>query len=286
MYKDSDVSEKSFNLNEKPQELFERMKDAEILATEEEFHLEKLENCLYDVFKEYGEKSLEENNEKIFMSLSGGLDSTLCLAFLRKIFPEKEIVTFTIGGSEQHPDVVHSRIASEKFKTEHNELIPTAQEINDTLMEYKEKFGDELKEATETGDFDTFLLYKYISKFKPKVLLSHDGIDELMGGYPEHRWNDNTKAKEEAFKKYWEKLVPEHLDPLVKTGKIFDIDILYPYIDDAVIEIVSKIPLDLRTTKEVSKKPLKDIAKNLGVPNEIIERKKEGRVGALYHFKK
>ena len=209
------------------------------------------------------------------------------MAFLRKNFPEYEIVTFTIGGSEKHPDVVAARIVAKKYQTKHNEYIPVPKEIGDAMIEYSERknvFSEDLKKASETGDFDTYLLYKYISKFSPKVILAHDGIDELLGGYPQHRWNDGYEEKKQNFIKYWEELIPGHIDPLNEATKHFNIDVLYPYLDKTIIDIISRIPLDSRTTKEGSKIPLREIARKLNVPNEIIERKKEGRVGALAHF--
>ncbi|MFH1657052.1 MAG: asparagine synthase-related protein [bacterium] len=263
--------------------LFEKLEKANILPTEKrKWSVEELKQNLNNVFQEYGKIALEKNNGKIFTTLSGGLDSTLGLAFLRKNFPENEIVTFSMGGNTNHPDILHARIAAEKFGSKHNEFIPNENEIQEALAEYKEKFQEDELEATKTGDVDVYLLYKYISKFKPNILLVHDGIDELMGGYWNHRKDVTKKEKEKIFTDYWKALVPNQLEPLTKTSDNFNINLLFPYLDQRIIEAVSCIPLEDRTSKEISKKPLKEIAKELGVPKEIIERPKRGQVGMLH----
>lgn len=267
---------------EKCGDFFERIERVDILPSKEkEWSLEGLKQDLESVFCEYGKIALEKNNGKIYTTLSGGLDSTLSLAFLRKNFPKNEIITFSMGGSVNHPDILHARLAAEKFGSSHNEFIPEASEIQEALEEYKVKFQSDLKEAVKTGDADVYLLYKYISKFHPNVLLAHDGIDELMGGYWNHRKDVAKAEKEKIFVDYWKELVPNHLEPLIKTADNFGINFLFPYLDQGIIESIACIPLEDRTSVEISKKPLREIAKELGIPKEILERPKRGQVGML-----
>ena len=267
---------------EKYGDLLKRVAEADILPTGEgEWSLEEFRQRLDNVFKEYGIAALARNNGKIFTTLSGGLDSTLSLAFLRKNFAEDEIVTFSMGGSVNHPDILYARLAAEKFGSSHNEFIPTADEIQEALAEYKERFQAGLEEATKTGNADVYLLYKHISNFHPNTLLVHDGIDELMGGYWNHRKDVPEEERRKIFADYWKVLIPDHLKPLIGTSADFNIDLLFPYLDQRIIEVVSHIPLKDRTSVETSKKPLREIARELGVPKEIIERPKRGQVGML-----
>jgi asparagine synthase (glutamine-hydrolysing) len=268
---------------EKYGEFLKRVEETDILPTGEgEWSPEELRQIFEDVFNKYGLEALAKNNGKIFTTLSGGLDSSLALALLRENFPTDEIVTFSMGGSTEHPDVLHARLAAEKFGSNHHEFIPTPDEIQEALAEYKkENEKSDLEMAAKTGDADVYLLYKYMSRFNPNTLLVHDGIDELMGGYWNHRKEATEEEKREVFAGYWKVLVPDHLNPLIGTSSNFDINLLFPYLDPKIIEIASHIPLSERTSVETSKKPTRELARELGVPKEILERPKRGQVGML-----
>lgn len=260
-----------------------RTTEIDIVSPEEnpDWSLNEPKGKLETAIRRAGEESLEENNGIIYTTLSGGIDSTLCLCFLRKIFgPETEIVTFTLGGSEAHPDIQNARLVSEKYKTRHYELIPTPEEIHEGLEEFrKEKPDEDLKEAVERGDFDVYLLLKKISESKPNTLIMLSGIDEQLGGYWEHRRNSSPTKRKEVFRELWRKFRDEQLKPTVESSRRFDITVLFPYLDEELVEFVSKIPVKDRTSKEVSKIPLRQIAGELGVPQEVIERTKRGASG-------
>jgi asparagine synthetase B (glutamine-hydrolysing) len=268
--------------NNEYEELFNKIKNESILPNpnQQETSQEKLQEILGLVFKEYGERIIEANDGKILTTLSGGLDSTIALAFLRKNFPDIQIETFTMGGDEQHPDVQHARIAAKKFESVHHEFLPTPDDIQEAFYEFKRMFPD-VDVIKQHGQLDVFMLYQYIKKFNPKTIIVHDGIDELMGGYWTHRKETEPNKKAEIFVDLWKKVVPDHLEPLTRTANYFDISLLFPYLDSRVVSAISQIPLDKRTSKSQSKIPLKNIAQNIDVPQEIIDRPKRGQVGML-----
>ena len=272
----------NLNINENEggyDSLFARIKNSVIVPqNEHEWSVESLDSTLNSVFADYGQKAIEANNGSIYMTLSGGLDSTLALAYLRKNFPDSEIVTFTMGGYENHEDVKHARIASEKYQSNHHEIIATADDIAEAINEYQAKFPDaNLEMATKYGDLDVYLLYKKIAEKNPKVVLTFEGIDELAGGY----WPHRDQATEETYEKYWRKLIPDHLEPLTATAESFGINLEFPYLDERVIKQIAEIPIEQRSDFDEGKKPLRKIAREMGLPSEIIERPKEGQVGML-----
>jgi len=265
------------------QEFFERVKNTDILPSpdnQKETEQKELQEVLSTVFKEYGEQAIKINDGRIFTTLSGGLDSTIALAFLRKNFPGATIETFTMGGDENHPDLQHARLAAKKFNSTHHEFIPSPDEIQGALDEFKKAFPD-VDIMRHHGSLDVFMLYQYLEKSRPRTVIVHDGIDELMGGYWGHRKEIEPIKKAEAFTNFWQRLVPDHLEPLARTANHFNIKLLFPYLDSRIISAISQIPLDERTTKALSKIPLRNIAQELGVPQEIIDRPKRGQVGML-----
>lgn len=244
---------------------------------------EELEDHLLATFKKAGEEALNANKGIIYTTLSGGIDSTLSLALLRKsLGPGVKIVTFTMGGDANHPDIKYARLASKKYNTEHHEFIPTADDIQSSLGDFKTDRPDEdLKKAVKKGDFDVFLLYKYISSFKPKTVIVHDGIDEQMGGYWAHQKDISKEERKEIFRDLWQRLELEHLESLIKSSQRFSVHLLLPYLDEKLVNFIAKIPVEDRASNNIGKKPLKRIASRLGVPAGIIYRPKRGAIGML-----
>jgi asparagine synthase (glutamine-hydrolysing) len=116
--------------------------------------------------------------------LSGGLDSGSIVALMSQIsnFP---VETFTIGFNEKDYDERKgARLVANKFKTNHNEFVVEPEHFEDALQRilfhYDEPFGD--SSAIPTG---------YISKCarqKVKMVLTGDGGDEVLSGYPTYLW--------------------------------------------------------------------------------------------------
>ena len=266
-------------------EIFETVKTIDVVSQENKnWSLDELEVLFDDSFKKAGQKALKDNKGVIYTTLSGGLDSTLSLALLKKsLGSEVKIVTFTMGGDEEHPDIKYGRLAAKKFKTEHHEFIPTLNEIHTGLEDFKkDRPNEDLEKAVFKGDFDGYLLYKYLSHFRPKTVIVHDGIDEQMGGYWEHRNKRITEyERKEQFRIFWGKLKSEHLDGLIKTSQGFGIHLLFPYLDEELVGFIAKIPVGDRVKEEIGKIPLREIAEKLEVPRGIINRRKRGAVGML-----
>lgn len=264
-------------------ELFDRIKSTNILPDPdkpEETEQKNLQEILSSVFKEYGGQAIKINDGKIFTTFSGGLDSTTALALLRRNFPDTTIETFTMGGDENHPDIQHARLAAQKFGSIHHEFIPSSDEIQEAFYEFKKTFPD-VDPILHHGSLDVFMLYQYLKKAHSRMVIAHDGIDELLGGYWGHRKEIELTKKAEAFTHFWQRLVPDHLEPLIRTAGHFNIKLLLPYLDSRIVSAISQIPLDERTTKVLSKIPLRIIAQDLGVPQQIIDRPKRGQVGML-----
>lgn len=221
---------------------------------------------------------LKINKGVICTTLSGGLDSSFCLAKIREIVePDVEIHTLTTGGSEEYPDIQFARIISWRFNTVHHELIPSEGAIKKAEKKLYSLWKDE---SRRPGNVAVFLTYQNIARYGFKCVIAHDGIDELLGGYWEHRKHDDEKKKAEVFREFWGRLEKEHLFLLERKAQHFGIQVVLPYLQKAVVEYISKIPLASRTTFKESKVPLRTIAKKY-LPREVIGRNKKGFCSAL-----
>ena len=87
-----------------------------------------IQNSIIETPEIFIEKSIRETisdqvknkNEKIGISLSSGIDSTLILALLREEFPSIEIESLSIKFSESVDETENSKKISEKFETNHH----------------------------------------------------------------------------------------------------------------------------------------------------------------------
>lgn len=110
--------------------------------------------------------------------LSGGLDSSLIVALIRKKLGLK-IHTFSAGFSDTHLTEHHTaRRTAEYLGTIHHEKIITPEEIK--------KFNKIIDKMDEPNADTSCLPYYFLSEFARntvKVIISGDGADELFAGY-------------------------------------------------------------------------------------------------------
>jgi asparagine synthase (glutamine-hydrolysing) len=111
--------------------------------------------------------------------LSGGLDSSTITALASEIVKEP-VKTFSLG-SDNPPDneLGYAKIVSEKFETEHKELMVHADSI---IKNIKKIFWHMDEPIGDTALVPEFFLSK-LAKNKVKIILSGGGGDELFGGY-------------------------------------------------------------------------------------------------------
>lgn len=209
----------------------------------------------------YVEEALKsKKDEKLALALSGGIDSCILAYCLKELAFNFRV--YTLCSSLDHPDCVHATLFAKRYKLEHEIFIPS-------------------KAMIEQAKGSVYLLLMQSAKQSGhQTIVCGDGIDEQFGGYPEHRWPKNM-TKRQAFEMHWEKLIPKHLIPLNAAAELANIEVILPYLNTQIIKAASVIPIDQRTDKKEGKIPLKQIARHLHFPQEIIEREKWGLVHAL-----
>ncbi|MBN4078726.1 asparagine synthase (glutamine-hydrolyzing) [Gammaproteobacteria bacterium AH-315-C21] len=114
--------------------------------------------------------------------LSGGLDSTAIVALMSEVssFPVK---TFSVGFEESsYSELRYAEKVAKHFKTDHHELTVTHDELIKHLPSLI-KFRD--APVSEPSDIPIYLLALEASK-TVKMVLTGEGSDEILGGYPKH----------------------------------------------------------------------------------------------------
>ncbi len=117
--------------------------------------------------------------------LSGGLDSSLTVALMKKLRDGGEVQTFAAGFSDPRFDELpYARQVSEAVGTVHHEVMVSSEDFRD-LWEPLSWHRD--GPMSEPADIAIFKIAKQ-ARQHVKVLLSGEGSDEIFGGYPKYAY--------------------------------------------------------------------------------------------------
>jgi asparagine synthase (glutamine-hydrolysing) len=117
------------------------------------------------------------------VALSGGLDSSGIVALLAQQNGGGKVDTFTVGHGTDDPDVVSARLVAEHCRTNHHEIIVSAENIADLTPRVVWHLEEPL------GQMETvqmYVNYREAARFV-KVLLIGEGADECFGGYERYK---------------------------------------------------------------------------------------------------
>ena len=120
----------------------------------------------------YVKKQNFSSEKQISIALSGGIDSTLSLAIIRKIYPDLKIKAISIKFADSIDETsIASKIAN-KLNVDH-EIIP----IKNFLLELPKAIS-----ITKQPFWDLHWYY-VVKNTSSSHIISGDGGDELFGGY-------------------------------------------------------------------------------------------------------
>jgi asparagine synthase (glutamine-hydrolysing) len=134
-----------------------------------------------DVLLQNSVKMMLRSDVPIGVFLSSGLDSSSIIAYMRN-FIKGPIKTFTIGFDDKsYSEAKGAKAIAKRFETEHHEISlenNLIELIFNSIEHFGEPFGDNASLAT-------MMLSKATSN-SVKVVLTGDGGDEILAGYPTH----------------------------------------------------------------------------------------------------
>ena len=119
--------------------------------------------------------------------LSGGIDSSAIVALMAGHSPQA-IRTYSVGFAEAaYSELASARVIADQFHTHHHELTVTREQLVDQLPVVT-RYRD--APVAEPSDVPIHLL-AVAARRDVKMVLTGEGADELLGGYPKHvfeRW--------------------------------------------------------------------------------------------------
>ena len=128
--------------------------------------------------------------------LSGGIDSSAIVAAMMR-HSTGRVRTFAVGFQETaYSELEHARLVAKALGTDHHELVVSPQMFMDNWSAAIQHRG---APVSETSDIPILMLSQLASR-TVKMVLTGEGSDELLGGYPKHRV--------EPFIDFYQKLAP------------------------------------------------------------------------------
>ena len=114
--------------------------------------------------------------------LSGGIDSSAVVGLMSR-HSNHPVKTFSVGFAEtQYSELGYARTIAQQFETEHHELTVSQDHLMDELPALV-RFRD--APVAEPSDIPIYLLSKEARR-TVKMVLTGEGSDEFLGGYPKH----------------------------------------------------------------------------------------------------
>jgi len=121
--------------------------------------------------------------------LSGGIDSSAIVGLMAR-HSELPVKTFSVGFSAlDYSELGYAKTIANHFKTEHHELIISEKHLVDALPALT-RYRD--APVSNVPDIPIYLLSLEAGK-SVKMVLTGEGSDEFLGGYPKHRFESYVK---------------------------------------------------------------------------------------------
>jgi asparagine synthase (glutamine-hydrolysing) len=218
-----------------------------------------------------------QSDRKIGCLLSGGLDSSLITALVKKL-SKSNVVTYSVG-LEGSVDLKAARKVASYLGTEHHEIIFTESIGINAISEviYAIESWDT---TTVRASVPMWLMCKYISEHTPdvKVIMSGEGADEVCQGYLYfHNQPNPLEGHKESVRLIQDLL---YFDVLRSDRSISShgLEARVPFLDKDFVHFYMSIPPEYRCPNKKGEKWLlreSFSGENL-IPDEILWRRKDG----------
>ncbi len=206
--------------------------------------------------------------------LSGGLDSSLIAALMRREVPK--LHTFSVG-IEGSRDLEAARLVSGHLGTVHHEHVFSREDVLEALPEivyHLESFDQDLVRSAIPCYFTSRLASDHV-----KVILTGEGADELFAGYAYCRSIARMSDLHAELHRSVCSLHNVNLQRVDRLTMAHGLEGRVPFLDLELIELAGRVRPEMKLLRRPGRRPvekwiLRRVASDL-LPEEIVWRQKE-----------
>ncbi len=210
-----------------------------------------------------------KDHTNIGLALSGGIDSSLIAAYIKKINPQINIHSFTLGTKKAN-EFYYAKVCSEFVGTTHHEIITDERTFIDGLLHTV--YFNEVFDAFSVEVYATMnSIYSYCRQYT-QTLLTGFNADNFFGGNLSANISGdeiNKKLLANVHRSYWSGVYNPYL------AYANDITEYHPYLSPKIFTIMYNLNPSLKIKENTDKYILKYLAEQKGMlPKENIWRPK------------
>jgi asparagine synthase (glutamine-hydrolysing) len=219
------------------------------------------------------------SSRKIATLLSGGLDSTLVTALVKRHLPDGQLDTYSIG-LQGSVDIQFARQAAEYLKTNHHEVVVTEEEFLGAIRETIQQI-ESWDTTSIRASVGNYLVSKYIRANSDNVVIfCGDLSDEIFASY---RGFMRAPNSEDFYRENVRMIRDVQYFDLLRSDKSISgagLEARVPFGDNDLIKYVMSIPpemkmfSDSRMEKYLLRRAFDD-PENSILPRELLYRRKE-----------
>jgi len=220
--------------------------------------------------------------EEVAVLLSGGLDSSIIVALLDKV--GRTGYQLVYAGLENSQDLGFARIVADYYEKSLNEVIIDRKEVIDLAHQVKSILPASLNRNLlhVSIAIPSLAAFKAVSRAGINKCFAGQGADELFGGYSRYKVLFEKGEKDSLSRELRHDILyigPENVERDRIIANAARVELLLPYLDVRVINFATALNLNqlfVKSGQKVANKHiLRQVAKELGLPEIIAERPKK-----------
>jgi asparagine synthase (glutamine-hydrolysing) len=176
--------------------------------------------------------------------LSGGLDSSIIAALVRRNVDELHTFSVGVAGSD---DLKAARTAAKHLDTIHHEYVFTIDDVLESLPEivyHLESYDQDLVRSAVPCYFTSRLAADHV-----KVVLTGEGADELFAGYTYYRGITDETVLHRELRRSVKALHNVNLQRVDRLTMAHSLEGRVPFLDTELIQLAQTVPARLKLRK-------------------------------------